>query len=312
MLVSIVISFRNEEKSIPLLMKSCSKDLKNWQYEIIFVNDDSSDNSVVAIEEAAREYPQFQIKIITMSRRFGVEECFLAGIGEAKGEAVVLMYADLQDPPELINEMIDQYRNGSEIVHAVRKKRIGEKTSKKIIAFIAYRIINKFAEINIPLDSGEFKLISRRVAEHLLQLKETDPYLRGLITWVGFKQSYVKYDLLPRQAGASKVPLFGKKAWTVFLSGITSFSSLPVSIILIGGFFSSILFMFINIAVVILFIAGIKTPLWLFLTCFFTMLWAFTIFSIGIVAIFVLRIYKDVRGRPQYIIKEIKSYNYSK
>ncbi|MBF0120895.1 MAG: glycosyltransferase family 2 protein [Desulfobacterales bacterium] len=302
--ISIVFSFRNEEEVLPILIEKITNVLNQEpeDYELIFVNDDSLDNSVEVIRK--HSHLAKNIKILNMSRRFGVEECFLAGIEHASGDAIILMYTDLQDPPEVIREMLREWRNGAEIVHTVRRKRVGEKMIKVVAAFLAYRLISKIADISIPKDSGEFKLISKRVATHLLNLSENDPYLRGLIPWIGFKQASVTYDLQPRAVGKSKVPLYGKKAWSVFLSGITSFSFLPISFFLVLGIFGTgICSISFIIELILLAFNKISSNIFIFTAIFLFL--SIMMVQIGFLGNYIAKIYKDVRGRPRYIVKDI-------
>ena len=296
---------------MPILMRRVTEALQSIpeDLELIFVDDASTDNSVRTIEELAKEISN--MRLIQMTRRFGVEECFLAGLEHAKGDAVVLMYTDMQDPPEIVNDMLARWRKGADIVHGVRKRRIGESRLKIMASHIAYRIINRVSEIPIPNDAGEFKLISRVVANHLLKLKESDPYLRGLIPWIGYIQDYVEYDLQPRAAGRSHVPLFGTKAWTVFLSGFTSFSLLPIYSVLVVGVVGTLL-MTCTIVVIALLTLFNAMPTWSVWLSFALLLWSTVMLAVGLVGVYVGRIYKDVRGRPRYIIKQVSEFGSGK
>lgn len=306
-LISIVFSYRNEEEVLPILIKRVKETLQGIpeDLELIFVDDASTDNSVRAIVELAKQVPN--LRLIQMARRFGVEECFLAGLEHAKGDAVVLMYTDMQDPPEVVREMLDRWRKGADIVHGVRRRRLGESKLKIVASHVAYRIISRVSEIPIPIDAGEFKLMSRVVADHLLRLRESDPYLRGLIPWIGYTQDSVEYDLQPRAAGKSHVPLFGKKAWTVFLSGLTSFSMLPIYFVLLVGVLGTLIT--ISAVLIMTTVAAFKPlPLWGVWLSFALLLWSTLMLAIGVVGIYVGRIYKDVRGRPRYIVKEVLDF----
>ena len=171
-LVSIVFSFKNEEKNLPELVSRVSKVLlmqKNWNYELIFVNDASTDKSESILIELQKSYP---ITIINMSRNFGVAPCVIAGFRQAKGDAIVYMDSDLQDPPELIEKLISEHDNGADVVHTVRTKRLGETKTRLILTNIAYRLINFFSDINLPINAGDFKLISRRALDKILELQE--------------------------------------------------------------------------------------------------------------------------------------------
>ncbi|HXG51087.1 MAG TPA: glycosyltransferase family 2 protein [candidate division Zixibacteria bacterium] len=303
-LVSIVFSFRNEQEVLPLLIRRVSEALQGIpeDMELIFVDDASTDNSVGTIRALANQVDN--LRLVQMSRRFGVEECFFAGLEHAKGDAVVLMYADMQDPPEVVREMLARWRQGADIVHGVRRRRLGESKAKIVAAHVAYRIINRIAEIPIPTDAGDFKLISRVVVNHLLKLRESDPYLRGLIPWVGYTQDYVEYDLQPRAAGRSHVPLFGRKAWTVFLSGLTSFSMGPIYLILILGVVGTVIVACSMATLTVVFLFK-PVPFWALWLTVALLLWSTVMLALGVVGFYVGRIYKDVRGRPRYIVKKV-------
>ena len=270
-------------------------------YELIFVNDDSRDSSVKTISSQGRA-PKEEIYIVNMSRRFGVEECFMAGMNTAKGDAVILMYTDMQDPPETIHEMLAKWRQGADIVHTVRRKRIGEHPAKKIVVNWAYQWISSISDLKIPRNAGDFKLMSRRAVDYVRQFPEKEPYLRGLISWVGFKQDEVLYDLLPRQAGKSKVALFGKKAFQVLLSGLVSFSSFPVHFIL---FLSALGFSGTFGLLIYLLLGHHEQNPFGWISLFLLLLWATTMGAIGIIGIYVLKIFQNTTQRPPYIIKEV-------
>jgi dolichol-phosphate mannosyltransferase len=302
--ISIVVSFFNEASTLASFIQRVDSVFKGRteSYEIIFVNDDSTDGSLAVIKDAAaHKSSKASIRTVTMSRRFGVEECFLAGLEYAKGDAVILMYADLQDPPEVIPQMLEHFYHGSQVVHTVRSKRVGDPLLKKAAAHIAYRMVKGSASFPIPVDAGDFKLLSKKVVGLLLGLSETDPYLRGLIPWIGFKQTCVSYDMQPRQGGNSKVPLFGKKAWTVFLSGVTSFSHFPIPLMLISGL---AVFALSGLGCFVLLGQG-RLESWSFALAYISLLWAVLVIMLALLGIYVLRTYKDVRGRPRYIVAEV-------
>ncbi len=305
--VSFVFSFYNEEQALPLLIQKIREVMKKQSedYEMIFVNDASTDHSLKVLMQEAKKKAKGDIVVVNLSRRFGVEESFLAGIEMAQGDAVILMYTDMQDPPEVVLNMLQSYKEGAEIVHTVRRKRIGEHPLKNCAAFIAYRVIANLADIRIPYDAGEFKLISKNVAKHLLSLPEMEPYLRGLIPWIGFKQAYVEYDMQPRGAGQSKVALFGKKAWTVFLNGIFSFSDGPIYFILFLGLFGLFVSIVFGLALIVY-----KSYVWFNLLAeLMIVLWSTLMLAGGILGLYVLKIYKNTRGRPRYIIHEVLRFD---
>jgi len=298
-LVSVVLSFRNEEDVLPELIRRLEDVLKkeSVNYELIFVNDDSIDGSLPLLEKNAEKNKN--IKIINMSRRFGVSECVFAGIAHASGDAVISMDADLQDPPEVIPELIAKWRDGAEVVYTVRTQRDGEKPLKMWITRMAYRAINASSEIDMPVNSGDFRLLSKLACEKLLELGEFDPYPRGLVPWIGYRQEPVYYRREARAAGTAHFSLLGSlNPYKTFISGLTSFSMAPIFLIfLLGGGVSglSLIVMFFS------FVFGDGESLW---PTFLVFMWGSLLFAIGFVGIYVGRTYKDVRGRPRYIVKD--------
>jgi dolichol-phosphate mannosyltransferase len=288
-LVSIVLSFRNEAANIPLLVGRLERVFvgESVDYEIVFVNDASTDGSLDAILRERERNPR--VKVLTMARRFGVGEGVLAGMAASSGDAVVYMDADLQDPPEVIPALIERWRGGADVVHTVRTKRHGESAFKTRVTRIAYRIIQAGSDLELPIDAGDFKLLSRTAVDHLLRLRESDPYLRGLVVWLGFTQAFVPYERAARAAGETHFPLFSRNPWKTFASGVTSFSFLPIYACLAlaaVGLLASVLLLLVGSTLI-----GLLT--------FF---WATILGAIGLVGLYVARIYKDVRGRPSYIV----------
>ena len=306
-LISIIFSFKNEEKNLNELVNrieaSLSK-LANWKYELIFVNDCSDDKSEEILLNLQKNNP---ITIINMTRTFGVGPCVLAGFREAKGDAIVYMDADLQDPPEIIPKLINEYEKGAEIVHTVRTKRHGESAFKMLITKIAYKLINYLSEIPLPTEAGDFKLISRTALKKILLQNEFRPYIRGLSVWVGYKQSFVKYERDPRAGGESKFPLFSKEPITEFINGITSYSLKPLYLGIILGFFSLIFSILLIIFALYSKFTGIAVAgsTGIIITiCFFA---GILLFTIGILGIYLARIFEETKGRDQYVIKNIKN-----
>jgi dolichol-phosphate mannosyltransferase len=289
-LVSVVLSFRNEAENIPALVSRFDKMFAGQPvgYELLFVNDDSTDSSL-ALLLSERERNS-RVKILNMSRRFGVAEGVLAGMAAARGDAVIYMDADLQDPPELIPTLLDRWRQGADVVHTVRTRRRGESALKMWATRLAYHVIQSGSAIELPIDAGDFKLLSRAAVDQLLRVRESDPYLRGLVVWLGFTQVFVPYEREARHAGRTHFPFFSKNPWKTFVIGMTSFSFLPIYAcfgLAAAGLVGSLLLL------------PLTGPLFAVLTFF----WATTLAAIGGIGIFLIRIYKDVRGRPQYIVK---------
>ena len=307
-LISIVFSFKNEEKNLSELIIRITKtlsEIKNWNYELIFVNDCSTDSSEEILVKFQRDYP---ITIINMSRNFGVGPCVVAGFKQSKGDATIYMDSDLQDPPELIKKLIEEHDKGFDIVHTVRTKRLGEPKIKMFITNLAYKLINFFSDISLPINAGDFKLISRRALNEILELKEFRPYIRGLSVWVGFKQSTVYYVRDPRLHGESHIPLFGLAPITDVVTGITAYSLKPLYIGIILGLIS-ILISFIII--VHTFYAKLNNYTALSSASILIALSFFSgiiLFTQGIIGIYIARIFEQVRGRKKFVIKDIKKY----
>ena len=307
-LVSIVFSFRNEEKNLKELISrvdTAFKKIQNYKYELIFVNDDSSDNSEKILEELQESY---MIKIINMSRTFGVGPCVLAGFKHSSGDCVVYLDSDLQDPPEIIPKLLTEFEKGHDVVHTVREKRLGESGIKLFFTKLAYKTINRLSEIDLPIEAGDFKLISKRVLQKILSQKEFRPYVRGLSVWVGYKQSFVYYTREARAHGKSKFSLFSQGPITEFINGVTSYSLKPLYAGIFLGFFS-LLFSVLLIAYALyakfndLAIPG--TTGILIAVSFFS---GILLFTLGIMGIYIARIFEQARGREKYIIKEIKDF----
>ena len=309
-LVSIVFSFRNEEKNLKELISRVDdtfKKVENYKYELIFVNDDSNDDSEKILEELQESH---KIKIINMSRTFGVGPCVLAGFKHSSGDCIVYLDSDLQDPPELIPKLLAEFEKGYDVVHTVREKRLGESGVKLFFTKLAYKTINKLSEIDLPIEAGDFKLISKRVLQKILSQKEFRPYVRGLSVWVGFKQSFVYYTREARAHGESKFSLFSQGPISEFINGVTSYSLKPLYIGIFLGFFS-LLFSVLLIAYALyakfndLAIPG--TTGILIAVSFFS---GILLFTLGIMGIYIARIFEQARGREKYIIKEIKDFKF--
>jgi glycosyltransferase involved in cell wall biosynthesis len=289
-LVSVVLSFRNEAENIPTLVSRLAAmfGTQDADYELVFVNDDSTDGSLASLLQERERNPR--VTIVNMSRRFGVAEGVLAGMAESRGDAVIYMDADLQDPPEIIPALLDKWRGGADVVHTVRTHRRGEHPLKMMATRWAYRVIQLGSAIELPVDAGDFKLLSRMAVDRLLQVRESDPYLRGLVVWLGFTQVFVPYERDARHAGRTHFPFFSKNPWKTFVIGMTSFSFLPIyccfALAAVGLGWS-------------FFLLILSGPFFAALTFF----WATTMAAIGGLGIYLIRIYKDVRGRPQFIVK---------
>ncbi|HTY16904.1 MAG TPA: glycosyltransferase family 2 protein [Myxococcota bacterium] len=303
-LLSVVLSFRNEEEVLPELVARLAKALggEALDYELLFVNDASTDHSLAVLEAERASNPR--IKIVTMSRRFGVAPCVMAGMELARGDAVAYMDADLQDPPELLPELVARWREGAEVVYTVRTARRGESAAKRLITRAAYRLIRLASEIELPIEAGDFKLLSRRALDRLLELPERELYMRGLVAWVGFRQVAVPYERAPRAAGHSHFPLL--RSWgpaRSFAAALTSFSHAPLLAFLVLGAAGCALSLGALVAVALLRAAGIAWPHGAGLVAFALLLWATLALGIGSIGLYLARIHREVLGRPRYVIE---------
>ena len=307
-LLSVVFSFRNEEGNIKELVNRINislEKLTNWNYELIFVNDDSTDNSESILLNLQKKYP---IRIINMSRNFGVDPCVLAGFRNAKGDAIVYLHTDLQDPPEIIPDLIKKHEEGFDVVHTIRTKRKGESKFRMLVTRIAYLFINILSDIKLPIESGDYKLISRKALDKILDQKEFRPYVRGLSVWVGFKQTFYKYERQARGSGKSKMPLLSKGPVTDFINGITSYSLKPLYIGIFFGFLSIIVSLLLIIYALYLKFNNLAVPGSTSIIIAISFFSGILLFTLGVIGIYLARIFEQTKGRDQYVIKEIKDY----
>jgi glycosyltransferase involved in cell wall biosynthesis len=310
-LLSIIFSFKNEEKNLKELIERTTltlSSLKNWKYELIFVNDSSTDQSELILLDFQKKFP---IKIINMSRNFGVGPCILAGFKHSKGDAVVCIDSDLQDPPELIKKLVEEFEKGSDVVHTIRTKRLGEPKLKMLLTLFAYKIINYFSDIPLPVNAGNFKLISRKALDKILELNEFRPYLRGLSVWVGYKQANIYYVREPRASGKSQFSILGPEPVNEFFTGLTSYSLKPLYVGIISGFFAiiiSIILILHTLYAKLYNLSALGSASILIAISFFS---GIILFSQGIIGIYIARIFEQVRGRKRYVIKNIKDHNFN-
>ena len=307
-LLSIVFSFRNEEGNIKPLVKRISttmEKIQNWKYELIFVNDDSTDKSEQILLELQKNYP---IKLINMSRNFGIDPCVLAGFRNSSGDAIIYLHTDQQDPPELIPDLIKKHEEGNEIVHTVRTKRKGEGKFRMFLTKIAYKIINSLSDINLPVQAGDYKLISKKALQEILKQKEFRPYVRGLSVWVGFKQDFIFYEREARGEGESKMPLLSAGPITDFINGVTSYSLKPLYLGIVFGFVSMIISILLIIYALYLKFNNLAIPGSTSIVISISFFSGIILFTLGILGIYLARIFEQTKGRDQYVIKEIKDY----
>jgi len=316
--LSVVLSFYNEQDVLPELVRrlrnvlgrECSEGHLSG-YELIFVNDASTDRSAEILHEESRGHDD--IKVITMSRNFGVSPCVLAGMEYSTGDLVVYMDSDLQDPPEVISEMLKVWREGEgiEVVNTVRRSRKGESFSKLLVTKMGYWILKKITSINFLVEAGDFKLLTKRAVSHLVRLREKLPFLRGLVYWVGFKQAVVYYDRDARYAGKPKFPLTDSRIVHNFLfSALISFSDAPLRFALYTGFITTCLsFTFLAYVLVQKFVLSYTTPGWTALMAVITFLGSIQLLTIGIIGLYINAIYLGTKPRPNYIVESTTGFD---
>ena len=303
MKLSIVIPIYNEEENIDSLINRLRTVVAQMQIscEYIFVNDGSKDHSFQLIKNLALADPA--IKYIDFSRNFGHQIAVSAGLDLATGDRVAIIDADLQDPPELIIEMFAKMDQGYEVVYAKRNNRNGESWLKKFTAKVFYRILKSITSVKIPVDTGDFRIIDRKVVNVLKQMPEHNKFLRGQISWIGFKQTYVEYDRKVRQAGSTGYTY--KKMIRLALDGITSFSNFPLKVASICGFVvSGIAFMVMIYALYSRYITKDYVEGWTSTIISVLFLGGIQLISIGIIGEYISRLSENARNRPLYIINE--------
>jgi polyisoprenyl-phosphate glycosyltransferase len=301
--LSIIIPIYNEELNIRNLYDRLKKVLNGItsQHEFIFVNDGSRDNSIRLIKELAHQ--DSTIKYINFSRNFGHQIAVTAGLDHCIGNAVVIIDADLQDPPELIEEMYHKMKEGYEVVYAKRRSRKGEGFLKKFTAKLFYRTLGSLTSISIPVDTGDFRIMHKQIVEVLKKMPEQQKFLRGQISWIGFNQTYVEYDRDERHEG--KTGYTYKKMIRLALDGITSFSNAPLKFATLSGFIvSGIAFFIMLYALYSRFILKDYVPGWTSLILSVMFIGGIQLVSIGIIGEYISRISTNIRNRPLYIIRE--------
>ena len=298
-LLSVVAPIYNEEALIDEFYGRVCSALEGLQFELVLVDDGSTDGSSAALDRLASTDPR--VRVVYLSRNFGHQTALTAGLDHARGDAVVMLDADLQDPPELITRMLDHWRAGCDVVYAVREKRDGETRFKLSTARWFYRLFDKLAQVELQPNSGDFRLLDRPALDALLSMRERNRFLRGMTVWVGYTQAAVPYKRDPRYAGETKYTL--SKMLRFSLDAISSFSHRPLQLATLLGFVISTL-AFIAIPVVILLrILGSYLPGFSSLTIAVLLLGGIQLIAIGIIGEYVGRIYDEVKGRPLYLVR---------
>ena len=301
---SFVIPVCNEEAVLPELHRRLSSVAEGLDggCEFVLVDDGSTDRSREIMQELRASDPR--VKLLFLARNFGHQLAISAGLDFASGDAVVIMDADLQDPPELAIEMAALWREGYEVVHAVRRRRVGEHRFKRWTAHLFYRLLRRVSDVDLPLDAGDYRLADRRVAEVVRGMREPDRYLRGMFAWVGFRQTTVAFERDPRYAGSTKFSL--PRMIHFAIDGILGFSVAPLRIVLGFGFVMAGVALTVGLVAIVLKLAGALPPVtgWASLTVLISFLSGVQLMVLGTVGLYVARAYEQGKQRPLYLVAE--------
>jgi glycosyltransferase involved in cell wall biosynthesis len=302
--ITIVIPAYNEQEVLEPLYQRLGKlanDNKSYEFEFLFVNDGSRDKTLDIIKSYAAQ--DDRVAYVDFSRNFGKEIGMIAGLDHATGDAVVIIDADLQDPPELIPQMISYWEEGYDDVYAKRKSRAGESWLKKASSKLYYRLLQRATHIEIQQDTGDFRLLDRKCVEALKQLRESQRYTKGMFSWIGFKKKAISYERDPRAAGVTKWNY--PKLFNFAIDGLTSFTTAPLRISSIIGFIVSfIAFIYIIVIVVRTLMFGIEAAGYPSLMAVILFLGGVQLLSLGIIGEYVGRIFNETKGRPLYFVEE--------
>ncbi|MDY6786034.1 MAG: glycosyltransferase family 2 protein [Cyanobacteriota bacterium] len=305
--LSIVVPVYNEEPNLDYLFERLEGVLARLKmsYEIVCVNDGSQDKTLACLVEHHRRNPA--IKAIDLSRNFGKEIALTAGLDYALGSAIILIDADLQDPPELIEQLVEKWQEGYDVVYGTRRSRAGETWLKRSTAEAFYRTLEKMSPVRIPRDTGDFRLLDRRVVEALKLLPERTRFMKGLFAWVGFRQTSVFFEREPRYQGTTTWTYW--KLWNFALDGITSFSFVPLKVWSYIGLFISFLSLFYaSFLVLRTIIFGVDVPGYASTIVAVLFLGGIQLITLGIMGEYLGRVYQEVKGRPIYLVREVHGF----
>jgi polyisoprenyl-phosphate glycosyltransferase len=298
-LLSVVAPVYNEEATIGEFYGRVCAALEGLRFELVLVDDGSSDGSTAVLDRLAAGDPR--VRLVYLSRNFGHQTALTAGLDHARGDAVVMLDGDLQDPPELITRMLDHWRAGCDVVYAVREHREGESRFKLSTARWFYKLFDKLAQVELQHNSGDYRLLDRRALDALLSMRERNRFLRGMTVWVGYTQAAVPYKRDPRYAGETKYTV--SKMLRFSLDAISSFSHRPLQLATLLGFVISTLAFIAIPVVIILRILGSYLPGFGSITIAILLLGGIQLIALGIIGEYVGRIYDEVKGRPLYLVR---------
>ncbi len=304
-LLSAVVPFLNEAANLPRLIHELDRVLGELglPWELVLVDDGSRDDSLAVAKRELQAHPQIQATLLSLSRNFGKEAALTAGLEAAQGDVVVPLDADLQDPPELIAAMLEQWRQGFDVVYAVRRRRAGDSATKRLTAFGFYRLMGRLSSTTIPADTGDFRLMDRCVVEALAQLPERSRFMKGLFAWVGFRQTAIQYDRDARQGGSSGWSYW--KLWNFALDGITSFSRVPLQVLSGSGLLIAALALLYGAWMVLrTLLFGIDLPGYASLMTAVLLLGGLQLIGLGVLGEYLGRVFEEVKRRPLYLVRE--------
>lgn len=302
--ITVLIPCYNEENSIDILyehLQNVTSQLQEYNFQVLLVNDGSKDNTLAKMRELHEKDPA--VSYLTLSRNFGKENAMLAGLDYADGDAVILMDADLQDPPELIPQMLQEWEKGYDDVYARRRTRAGETWFKKASAHWYYRILQKFSDIDIPADVGDFRLLDRQAVDALCLLREKQRYTKGLFSWIGYNKKELLFDREPRAVGSTKMNFL--KLFGLAVDGITSFSVAPLRLAsVLGLFISSVAFLYLLYVVGKTLMFGDPVAGYPSMISIILFMGGIQLVVLGIIGEYVGRIFYEAKGRPDYLVSE--------
>jgi glycosyltransferase involved in cell wall biosynthesis len=306
-LITCIVPIYNEEAIIGQFIPALDNTLKalDYAYEIILIDDGSQDATMSIVHQLKHKYP---LRYLRFSRNFGKEQAISAGLDYAKGDAIILMDADFQHPLNMLADFVTQWEAGYDMVYAVRQSRADETWIKRFCAKVFYRFASKINRINIPANAGDFRLLDRKIVTALQQLPERNRFMKGLYSWVGFKEIALPFEVQPRKHGESRWNFY--TLLDLAITGITSFSAFPLRMIALGGIFTASLAFLYGVWLILNgTLLGAPIPHWIGIVTVITFLGGLQLFALGVVGEYVGRIFDEVKQRPHYIIDERASFD---
>lgn len=306
-LITCIVPIYNEEAIIGQFIPALNDTLKalDYAYEIILIDDGSQDATMDIVHQLRNKFP---IRYLRFSRNFGKEQAISAGLDYAKGDAIILMDADFQHPLDMLDDFVAQWEAGYDMVYAVRQSRTDESWIKRFCAKTFYRFVSKMNRVHIPANAGDFRLLDRKIVTALQQLPERNRFMKGLYSWVGFKEIALPYEVQPRTHGGSRWSFYA--LLDLAITGITSFSAFPLRMIAVGGVFTSGLALLYGLWLILnITLFGSKIPHWISIVTVIAFFGGLQLFALGVVGEYIGRIFDEVKQRPHYIIDEQASFD---